>query len=112
MALAVEETWPPNRWLSEALAMAPKTAMPSALPMERPKTKVPGDHTTTVPLDRGLRSDQRWACDESQAQHRSRSMSQPPAKPSCAMRAVSAGPEPIMITAAPISAVRRKPILR
>ena len=41
IALVVEEIRPPFRWLSDALAIAPKTAMPSALPIDRANTLVP-----------------------------------------------------------------------
>ena len=112
IALAVEETWPPTRWLNDALAIAPKTAMPRALPIDRANMLVP----VTTPR----RSHSTEDCAEisvglghkSHAQTRSRSRSRRPARPSCSRTAKPAAPEPIMTTAAPISAVLRKPIRR
>ena len=48
---AVDDAWPPTGWPSEPLTMAPKTAMPRALPIERANMLVPVT-TPRSPIDR------------------------------------------------------------
>ena len=71
-----------KRWASVALAIAPKTATPTALPRLRQNRLVAGDHPAALPVDHRLHGDDGRRRARGRGRRRSRSTRRRPQAPS------------------------------
>ena len=94
-----------------ALAIAPNTATPTALPIDRLNMLVAGHHAPLGPADGGLRRDQRRRGDQAQAGADDEAGDATTSTASCSPSSVSSRAGDAR-AAVPISAVARKPIRR